>query len=501
MGEFVEQSLECLLSTFEQLGELQLFTNEELNIFIKRCRQFEYRLNKQDKTPRERRLNCWDEKKLIDRPLRKKVASLYRRAADRFQGDWHQWERLISFLKENKMRRELAAAYTRALQIYVRNENLRRDFALWQFFDAASPQNARTQILASLRLFPNSAILYVAFFTIEIHFVDKVLKRRKFITEEKGKRGSETEDHDDSERVYDGEIDDNIMNLNVAKAVVEQALLSVQAHDAAGMLMEMWRECNKIELVPNIEKVRSFIVEELKKFDNEQTRLFEIELACRNGASKFDMFDEALKKTCTEKMHRLYLQWLREVPKDAFVDLKIRDLLHDLCDNGWMNEKDWCDLEKEIELYKEEFGVEFIERCLERRPHSVAIWTVFLENCLDEASMSLDEFREKCNCALDKVDPNDSFPIWQRAIEYSIVQDPRHTEQVFKDALLKTNAIVKSKIKILFLDYLDELLNQSKITADKLRKKVMELVNNKPNSAEFYCALHSQRARTTQPRL
>lgn len=50
-----------------------------------------------------------------------------------------------------------------------------------------------------------------------------------------------------------------------------------------GMLVEMWKECNKVELVGNIDKVRSFIVDELNKVDNEDTRLFEIELAESSG--------------------------------------------------------------------------------------------------------------------------------------------------------------------------------------------------------------------------
>ncbi|KAK6041192.1 U3 small nucleolar RNA-associated protein 6 [Cooperia oncophora] len=104
MGEFVEHSLESLLPTFEQLSYVQLFTESEVNAFIKRCRQFEYRLNKHEKTPRDfnlyadylcdfltllkaRRVKMqfWEKKKLIDVPMRKKVASIYRRAADRFQ--------------------------------------------------------------------------------------------------------------------------------------------------------------------------------------------------------------------------------------------------------------------------------------------------------------------------------------------------------------------------------------------------------------------------------
>ncbi|ETN86688.1 hypothetical protein NECAME_05864, partial [Necator americanus] len=109
-----------------------------------------------------------------------------------------------------------------------------------------------------------------------------VLKRRKFITEYKGKEKHGSDDSD-SERVYDQEVDDSIMKLDVAKTVVEQALSAVPLEAASGMLVEMWKECSKVELIPNIECIRSFIVEKLNIFDNEDTRLFEIEAACKEG--------------------------------------------------------------------------------------------------------------------------------------------------------------------------------------------------------------------------
>ncbi|KAK6751344.1 hypothetical protein RB195_002995 [Necator americanus] len=517
MGEFVEQSLEGLLPTFEQLSHVQLFTETEVIAFIKRCRQFEYRLNKHEKTPRDfdlyaeylcdfltllksrrAKMQYWHKKKLIDLPMRKKVASIYRRAADRFQGDLHRWEKLINFLNEHSMRRELSAAYTRALQIHGRNENLRRDFALWQFFSAASPQNARTQILASLRLFPHSPSLYAAFFAIEIHFVEKVLKRRKFITEYKGKEKHGSDDSD-SERVYDQEVDDSIMKLDVAKTVVEQALSAVPSEAASGMLVEMWKECSKVELIPNIEYIRSFIVEKLNIFDNEDTRLFEIEAACKEGMSRFDAFDLALTKTPTEKMHRLYLQWLRESSsEDAFSTSKIRSLLRSICDHGWMNEKDWKDLEKSMQEAEEDFDIIFLEQCLEKRPQSAIIWDAYLKKQMEIITVS-DEFRELCNRALEKVDPEESFPILQHAIDYSIMHAPNEVEQIFHDAIVRANATVASRIKILFVDYLNELFNCGKITSEQQKERLMDLVNSKPNSGEFYCHVHRKELERSTP--
>ncbi|WKY08723.1 hypothetical protein Q1695_007890 [Nippostrongylus brasiliensis] len=516
MGEFVENCLEGLLPTFEQLNHVQLFTECEVSAFIKRCRQFEYRLSKREKTPRDfllyadylcdflkllkcrrQRQNFWHKRKLIDGPLRKKVASIYRRAADRFQGNLQLWELLINFLNENTMRRELAAAYTRALQVHGKNEKLRRDFALWHFFSASSPQNARTQILGSLRLFPQSAMLYAAFFTIEINFVDKVLKRRKFITEEKGKRAEH--DENDMDRVYDEEVDDSIMNLDVAKAVIEQALSAVPLNDASGMLVEMWKECQKVQEIPNIEKVRSFIVDNLNTFDNEDTRSFEIELAS-NGESKFDLFEEALKKTPTERMHRLYMQWLKESEtKDAFVASKMREMGRAICRGGWSTDKDWQELEKAVEDAPDEYENDFIQECLEKRPKSAILWNVYLEKCVDDATMTSDEFRAVCNKALQSVDADEAYPIWKYAIDYSILHAPSETEQVFKDALKYANAMVASRIKILFVDYLNELFNEGKLSAENLRKRIVKLVDGKPNSAEFYCSLYKKEMARPEP--
>ncbi|KAK6026816.1 hypothetical protein OSTOST_07201 [Ostertagia ostertagi] len=369
-------------------------------------------------------------------------------------------------------------------KIHGKNEKLRRDFALWQFFSGASPQNARTQVLTSLRLLPQSSMLTLAFFIIEINFVDKVLKRRKFITEGEDERGAGSAE-DDSERVYDEEVDDTIMNLDVVKAVVA-GVVAVPCN--LGMLVEMWKECNKVE-IPNIEKVRSFIVDELNKFDNEDTRLFEIELAAVSGKSKFELFEDAIKKTPTERMHRLYLQWLRDSEtKDAFVEVKIHDVFRGLCDGGWMNDKDWIEMERIIRDFPEEFDNEFIAKCLEKRPQSVVMWDVYLEKCVDSAHMSSDDFRASCNRALEKVDPDESYPIWQHAIDYTIIHAPNETEQTFKDALKYANAGVASKIKILLIEYLYELFDEGKLTTERLKERIMELVNSKPNRGRISIA-------------
>ncbi|VDM78714.1 unnamed protein product [Strongylus vulgaris] len=196
------------------------------------------------------------------------------------------------------------------------------------------------------------------------------------------------------------------------------------------MLVEMWKECNKIELIPNIEKIRSFIVEKLKDFDNEDTRLFEIELACREGTSKFDAFESAIAKTPTEKMHRLYLQWLRESSaKDAFSDMKIRLLLRKICEGGWMKDKDWLDLGKYMQEAEDEYDDQFVEKCLEQRPKCATLWQVYLERRLKDKVVT-DKFRDLCNQALEQIKPEEGFPIWELAIDHTIINAPDEVEQV-----------------------------------------------------------------------
>jgi hypothetical protein len=50
MGEFVERSLEDLVPTFEQLQRVQIFSPAETQQIIKKCRQLEYRIQKQAST-------------------------------------------------------------------------------------------------------------------------------------------------------------------------------------------------------------------------------------------------------------------------------------------------------------------------------------------------------------------------------------------------------------------------------------------------------------------
>lgn len=46
MAEYVERNLERLLPVFELLKSTELLSDEEMKEFVKRCRQYEYRLCK-----------------------------------------------------------------------------------------------------------------------------------------------------------------------------------------------------------------------------------------------------------------------------------------------------------------------------------------------------------------------------------------------------------------------------------------------------------------------
>uniref|UniRef100_A0A0M3HW62 J domain-containing protein n=1 Tax=Ascaris lumbricoides TaxID=6252 RepID=A0A0M3HW62_ASCLU len=104
MSEFVEESLERLLPVYELLHTVQLLTTEEVNEFIKRCRNYEYRLQKSVKDPndfmlyadylrgalrliriRRRRLKYFFKHNEIDGAIKGKIADIYRRCSERFQ--------------------------------------------------------------------------------------------------------------------------------------------------------------------------------------------------------------------------------------------------------------------------------------------------------------------------------------------------------------------------------------------------------------------------------
>ncbi|VDK24254.1 unnamed protein product [Anisakis simplex] len=136
MSEFVEESLEQLLPIFERLHTVELLNVKEVNEFIKRCRNHEYRLQKTVKDPhdfvlyaeylrdvleliriRRNRLKYFNKHNEIDGSIKAKIADVYRRCTDRFQGRAEVWRKRLDYLKKENMSVRCSQAYFRALQV------------------------------------------------------------------------------------------------------------------------------------------------------------------------------------------------------------------------------------------------------------------------------------------------------------------------------------------------------------------------------------------------
>uniref|UniRef100_A0A1I7X670 U3 small nucleolar RNA-associated protein 6 homolog n=1 Tax=Heterorhabditis bacteriophora TaxID=37862 RepID=A0A1I7X670_HETBA len=425
MGEFVEQSLEGLLPVFEQLSHVHIFKKEEVTALVKQCRRFEYRIHKSLKNPddfhfyadylndvlvliksRRSRNNYWHKLKVIDKSLIKKISGIYWACCERYPGYLIYWKKLFSFLDKHHMMRALSTAYNRALQFHGRDIDLRREVALWEFFTNASPDNARTQLQLALRMFPSEPRLFAALFSIELNFVDKVIQRRKFLEQKlDGNMGQQK--LTDEEARYAIPIEDAVLDLKVAEIVMNAACKAVSNEQSGGMLLEMWRECCKCIDVPNIRRLQMEIENKLGELNNEDTRIMEIEIAVSKGKDIFDAYNEALEKTYTEKMHRLYLSFCEEPARadDPFSKDKGVYLIRSIILNGWAGPRDFEKAETSINISITDKGMEdFYKKAIE----------IF----------------EQFNCAFNNVPSDSSYTIWELALDFTIQHAPNKIEKV-----------------------------------------------------------------------
>ncbi|VDK79055.1 unnamed protein product [Anisakis simplex] len=117
---------------------------------------------------RRNRLKYFNKHNEIDGSIKAKIADIYRRCTDRFQGRAEVWRKRLDYLKKENMSVRCSQAYFRALQVMGRDVELRCEAALWEFQHNNSIDNARVHLQLGLRSSPESPSLWITFFRIEI---------------------------------------------------------------------------------------------------------------------------------------------------------------------------------------------------------------------------------------------------------------------------------------------------------------------------------------------
>jgi len=198
MAEFVQANLEKMLTELEQLQRIQLLSDEEVKMVIKKRKKFEYKMQKREKQKndilayikyessllnliaiRRDQHQYMNKKNEIDFEIAKRINKLFRILEHRFAGDLLIWSSHIVFLKEMKWTESIGKIYRRMLQVHPDKVDLwisagRHELENDNNKNINNIENARTLFLEGLRFHPRSFELLLESFRLELIFIQKL---------------------------------------------------------------------------------------------------------------------------------------------------------------------------------------------------------------------------------------------------------------------------------------------------------------------------------------
>ncbi|CAM9931413.1 unnamed protein product, partial [Choristocarpus tenellus] len=106
------------------------------------------------------------------------IRRIFDRAVIKFPGDVDFWLQYIDFTAKQGSSKVLGRLFARALQFHPRNAGLWIKAASWEFFECSNANTARALLQRALRINPGARNLWLQYFRLEFHYVQKLIGRR-----------------------------------------------------------------------------------------------------------------------------------------------------------------------------------------------------------------------------------------------------------------------------------------------------------------------------------
>jgi len=255
MAEFVDLNVEQLIPVLEQLERSKLFTEDEIKQIVRKCKAYEYRLQKSVKSQddfvkysqyliyflalikkRREQAKYWLKKAEIDKQISMKIESLMRRACHRFPADEKLWLSRIEFMKQKTANESVSKIFQDFLQFHGKNPNFWILAAKFEFESNGSAESARKLLQKSLRFHKNSPKLWLELFRFELLYVEKIRKRKEILDDKDG----------------DEKISDAILDGKLAEIVYENAIKSVENPNA--LALKFYQIANRFDFAESLTK-------------------------------------------------------------------------------------------------------------------------------------------------------------------------------------------------------------------------------------------------------
>lgn len=226
MAEQVQSALDSMVAPLRDLMDRGIFSEEEIKTIVSRRREYEYLLRRRVarkadflryieaemaleklRKLRTKRINQRQERKREEKvPDRKRngglpigdvhiiqlIHLLFVRVIRKFKSDVSLHLQHAAFAKDSKSYNKLNTIYTEALQVHPRNVELWIEAASYEFFGFTNPdtgevygggsmQGARVLMQRGLRINAASQDLWIQYFCLELHYIQKLRGRREIL--------------------------------------------------------------------------------------------------------------------------------------------------------------------------------------------------------------------------------------------------------------------------------------------------------------------------------
>ena len=270
MAEQVQAALDRMVEPLADLQERKVFSPEEIHAIVDRRRQSEYLLKRinvrqedflryiQAETQLEelrllrvKRMRQEQQRKNPDQPqeitkhigdkhILQHIHWLWKRTFRKFRADQALYLQYADYLKAKKNQTKLSELYTSVLQIFPREAGWWIEAASHEYFNSGSLQTARVLLQRGLRFNEGSAELWLQYFALELHFIQKMQGRRQVLLQ------------DDQGPTMD--------QYKIARLVHDNAVKAVK--DSVAMRLQFLQQCQQF---PHTKELKQYILSKLEE--------------------------------------------------------------------------------------------------------------------------------------------------------------------------------------------------------------------------------------------
>lgn len=424
MAEFVQQRLEDLLPELEQLERVQLFTKEEVRAVIKRRKEFEYRLQRKQKSvedftryieyernllqlvwKRRERMAYKHKKAEIDLKIVARIQQLYRIACIRFSGDVSIFLAQVEFCKEMHQFAAGSRVFSRLLRCHSHRPDLWVAAARYEMEDNNSADTARKLLLRALRLHPESTALWTTSFRLELKYVQQLRERQQILGVEDAKLKVQTEGESEvaeDEEMGDGDHEDAgekedkpdpVLQCGVARVVALQSLERLPEADPKAdpcrLLTGLLAVCREFDFAASLEsELRDTLLDRFSDRALAYDTLARSELAGGRTPAKLrtrlqlcaEVYEQGLSEAPAAEVYSLYLSSLAETARSAvrhrhLVLPRLQQVLQRAQKECVVSAESYADVGKLFaELGMAEQATEVFREACDTHPASAELW-------------------------------------------------------------------------------------------------------------------------------